>query len=73
MKAPKRKAPTRTSRRTILHRCVTRLREPSTYAGLGVIAGALGLNLDDEMLKMIATVGMGVAALAAVVLPERKP
>lgn len=73
MKAPKRKATNHISRRTILRRCVTRLREPSTYAGLGVIAGALGLNLDDEMLKMIATVGMGVAALAAVVLPERKP
>ena len=71
MKASKRKAACRSSRRTIFHRCVVRLKEPSTYAGLGIIAGTFGLNLDDEILKMIATTGMGVAALIAVVLPER--
>lgn len=73
MKTPKRKSPTNTSRRTILHRCLVRLREPSTYAGVGVIAAAFGFNLDDETLKMVATAGMSIAALAAITLPERKP
>ena len=73
MKASKRKATTHVSRRTILRRCLARLREPSTYAGIGVIAGALGFNLDDEILKMAATTGMGLAALAAITLPESKP
>lgn len=50
---------------------LARLREPSTYAGLGVILGLFGVNLAPEALQGIIQVLTGAAAVAAVCLAER--
>lgn len=51
---------------------LARLREPSTYAGLGVLLGLFGVNLVPEAMQSIVSLGTGAAGLAAVVLAERK-
>ncbi len=47
-----------------------RLREPATYAGIGVVAIALGRKIPDEWMAAIAVIGGGLAGVLAVVLPE---
>lgn len=49
-----------------------RLAEPSTYAGLALLSGSLGFQLDPGLLKQLATVGMGASGIIAMVLPEGK-
>jgi hypothetical protein len=49
-----------------------RLREPSTYAGLAVLLGLLGLHDVPEAVKYISEVGMGLGGLIAIFLPEVK-
>ena len=49
-----------------------RLREPSTYAGLGALLGLLGLGSDPGLIKDIGMIGLGTGGLIAVVLPEGK-
>lgn len=49
---------------------ISRLREPSTYAGLAGLAAAVGLS--DAFYQAGASVVMAVAGLAAVVLAEKK-
>lgn len=55
-------------------RVLARLREPSTWAGLGVAVTAVGVAVamptPETIGAAVAAVG---AALAAVVLPEGKP
>jgi hypothetical protein len=48
-----------------------RFKEPSTWAGLAAVLAALGLGLPAELWQQIATTGMAVAGLLAMVLPER--
>lgn len=47
---------------------INRLREPSTWAGLGVIAGVVGLN--PAYIPLINKIGAAAVAVLAVVLPE---
>lgn len=49
---------------------LNRLREPSTWAGLGLIAGVVGLN--PAYIPVINKVGAAAIAVLAVVLPEAK-
>ena len=49
-----------------------RFKEPSTWAGLAAVLAALGLGLPAELWQQIATTGMAVAGLLAMVLPERR-
>ncbi len=51
---------------------LSRLREPSTYAGLGAMLAAVGLHPSAAMLGSAVNVAVAVAGLAAVVLPEAK-
>ena len=51
---------------------IARLKEPSTWAGLGVILGLFGIHLAPEKLTAIIGVATAVAALLAIFLPERK-
>ena len=51
---------------------IARLKEPSTWAGLGVILGLFGIHLAPEKLTAVIGVATAVAALLAVFLPERK-
>jgi len=47
-----------------------RLREPSTYAGLGALLTAAGVHLSDQVLDALISAAVAVAGLAAVLLPE---
>lgn len=49
-----------------------RLMEPSTYAGMGVLLGMVGLNLDPGVAKDLAMIGTGLGGLIAFVAPEGK-
>jgi hypothetical protein len=51
---------------------LARLKEPSTYAGLAAILSAFGIGLAPEYWEAIASIGVGAAGLAAVVLAERR-
>jgi len=48
---------------------LNRLREPSTWAGLAVIAAAFGIK--PELAHAIEGAGVGLAGLLAVLLPEK--
>lgn len=48
---------------------MTRLREPSTWAGLAVLSGLLGYNIGHEQ---AAAIGGGIMALIAVLAPENR-
>jgi hypothetical protein len=51
---------------------VDRFREPSTWAGLAALIGLFGVNVPSETVHAVSDVGMALAGLAAVFLPERK-
>jgi sulfite exporter TauE/SafE len=46
------------------------LRQPSTYAGIGAIIGALNMHVSQDMVSAVSQVAMALAGLAAVVLDE---
>lgn len=48
---------------------ISRLKEPSTYAGLSSIAIALGVS--SELYSAVAAALAGIAGLAAVILAEK--
>lgn len=45
---------------------IARLREPSTYAALAALAAVFGFNAEPGLIQDIASVGTGVAGIAAV-------
>jgi hypothetical protein len=49
-----------------------RLKEPTTWGGIGILATVIGWNVDvsSESWKAIANGGMGIGALLAMFLPE---
>lgn len=49
---------------------LTRLREPSSWAGVSVLLALFGVRLAPETLDVIIQAGAAVAALAAVVVKE---
>lgn len=49
---------------------LTRLREPSSWAGVSVILALFGVRLAPETLDLVIQAGAAVAALAAVVMKE---
>ena len=50
---------------------VKRLREPTTYAGLGVLLAGFGLHDAGSWANVIATAAMGLAGIAAMVMSEK--
>ena len=50
---------------------VKRLREPTTYAGLGVLLAGLGLKDSSSWANVITTTVMGLAGIAAMVMSEK--
>ena len=50
---------------------VHRLREPTTYAGLGVLLAGFGLHDASSWANAIATTAMGIAGIAAMVMSEK--
>lgn len=52
---------------------ITRLREPSTYAGIAVFVGSLSFVPNaDSIAQTITAVGAAVVSLLAIWLPENK-
>lgn len=51
---------------------LARLREPSTYAGLAVLLGLFGVQVAPEAMTAGVQMVSGGAALAAVLIGERK-
>ena len=51
---------------------LARLREPSTYAGLAVLLGMFGVQIAPEMMTGIVQTVSGAAAVAAMVVAERR-
>lgn len=54
----------------ILKNVFKRMKEPSTWAGLGIIAAMLGVP--PGTFELVTQIGLGVAGLFAVALPETK-
>lgn len=50
-----------------MQKIVTRLKEPSTWAGLSVLAALIGGNVAPEQISQI---GGGIMALLAIFVPE---
>ncbi len=50
---------------------VARLKEPSTYAGLGAVLAAAGIHIDNSILDATIQVMVSIAGLIAVLVPER--
>lgn len=57
----------------VLQALLNRLKEPSTYAGLGALLALLGVNLPASTLQAIVATLTAVAGLAAILIPEAKP
>lgn len=49
-----------------------RLREPSTYAGLGILLAAFHLAHAGDWLSALTAIGTGIGGIIAIVLPEAK-
>ena len=49
-----------------------RLREPSTYAGLGILLAALHFGNVSDWVSAISSLGIGIGGVIAIVLPEGK-
>lgn len=49
---------------------LARLKEPSSYAGLGALLGAFGLHIDHGVLQATIQLIAAVAGLIAVLTPE---
>ncbi|CAN1564077.1 hypothetical protein MCERH10_02812 [Caulobacteraceae bacterium] len=48
-----------------------RLKEPSSYAGLGALLALVGVNLDGQLLQAIAGVAAALAGLASIFIKEK--
>jgi hypothetical protein len=57
---------------TLVAYLLARLREPSTYAGLGALLAAFGLHPSAAALGAIVNAAVALAGLAAVLIPEQK-
>lgn len=54
-----------------MHFIINRLKEPSTWSGIGMVAVSLGLGLPPGTIEAVAQVGVGLAGLAAIFLREK--
>lgn len=50
---------------------VDRLKEPSSYAGLGALLALVGVHLDGQLLQAIAGVAAALAGLASIFIKEQ--
>lgn len=46
------------------------LKEPSTWAGLGILAALFGVNLAPEQFSAVASAGAALGGVLAVFIPE---
>lgn len=52
---------------------IARAREPSTWAGVGVMLAALGLHLNSDVVQAIGFAGPALAGLLAALMPDQGP
>ena len=57
----------------VLSYLVARLREPSTWRGLVLIATAIGAHLTESQVDQVVQVGLFLAGLIGAALPDAKP
>lgn len=50
---------------------LARLREPSSYAGVGALFAAAGVHVDSTILQAAIQLLVSAAGLAAVLIPEK--
>lgn len=50
---------------------LARLREPSTWAGLGILLSLFGINMAPEDAQLFVNGGVGLAGLLAVFMREK--
>ena len=57
----------------VIQMVLRRMREPSTFAGLGGLLAAVGISLPAEAMTSVITIVGGVAALASMFMRDQKP
>lgn len=55
----------------LLSALVARMKEPSTWVGLGSLVTAAGFALRPDLWQQISVIGMGVGGLLAAILAEK--
>jgi hypothetical protein len=50
---------------------LARLKEPSSYAGIGALLAAAGIHADDAVVQAVVQALVSLAGLAAVLMPEK--
>lgn len=55
----------------IMTYAIARLKEPSTWRGMAVTLTAMGLALDPQQWQAITSVGLAIAGLIGVSLPDQ--
>jgi hypothetical protein len=55
-----------------MHAIITRLRQPSTYAGVATLLAVFGYNVAPELWNSITQFLVGASSIAAIVLNERR-
>lgn len=55
---------------TVFAYILARLREPSTWRGLVLLATAIGAHLSDAQVDAVVEFGLGLAGLIGAVLPD---
>lgn len=55
----------------ILNLIIARAKEPSTMASVGVLLGAVGLQIPDAILTNVMVIVGGIAALLGVFMKEK--
>jgi hypothetical protein len=51
---------------------ISRLKEPSTYAGLAALLAAFGVSIDPGMLQAVVAVATAIAGLASIFVAEKQ-
>ncbi|MFZ0837056.1 MAG: hypothetical protein WAM77_06360 [Xanthobacteraceae bacterium] len=57
---------------TLVNYLIDRLKEPSTYAGLGTVFAALGLHFSNAQVSAIVSLSLAIGGVLSVFLPEAK-
>ena len=55
----------------LMNLVIARAKEPSTFASVGVLLAAIGVNIPDDVMMHVCTIIGGVAALAGVLMKEK--
>ena len=56
---------------TLLSIIVSKMKEPSTWVGLGSLVTAIGFAVRPDLWQQISTIGMGIGGALAVILSEK--